>query len=381
MPDERAPRPRRVLHVFGAMNRGGSEIRTLQVMHETDRDRFQLEFCALSGRAGVLDDEIRALGGEVHPVPLRLGLPFAFTRLLKARRIDVVHSHVHYFSGAVLALAAAAGVPRRIAHFRATQDEHAPTVTRAAYHVAMRALIRSVATGIIGCAVSVLEEAWRHDWRADPRCAVIHNGVDVDAYAPFDDPVVARAVLAECSVPDGAPLLVQVGRFHPVKQQRRLPALLATIPGAHLLCVGRLDDDEAPATRDAVARLQLTERVHFLGERTDVPRLLSAADLLLLTSTAEGLPGALLEAAAAGTPFLSSALPGAREILDVLPGAGALVDLRETDGAWGSAAQRLLARTPLPGHRAAARAAVAGSIFSIAHATRLHEALWEARSA
>jgi hypothetical protein len=102
---------RNILHLFGRMDRGGAEMRTLDVMRRADRGRFRLHFCALSGRRGELDEEIRSLGGEVHLLPLSASFPWKFRRLLREGRFDVVHSHVHYPSGYLLRLAAKEGTP------------------------------------------------------------------------------------------------------------------------------------------------------------------------------------------------------------------------------------------------------------------------------
>ena len=145
--------PMRVLHVFGTMNRGGAELRTLDVVRRSAGDGVVHEFATLTGREGVLADEIRALGGAVHPCALDASFAPRFIALIRRRRISVVHSHVFLTSGLVLALARAAGVPRRIAHFRSTSDGQPSTLRRRAYRRAMRALLDVAATDILGVSV------------------------------------------------------------------------------------------------------------------------------------------------------------------------------------------------------------------------------------
>ena len=109
-------KPIDVLHVFGVLDRGGAETRAVELAEYFPRDRVRSDFVVLTGRAGALDGRVEAAGGQVIKCPLDAKFPLAFYRLLRARRYDVVHSHVHYFSGIVLALARAAGVPGRVAH-------------------------------------------------------------------------------------------------------------------------------------------------------------------------------------------------------------------------------------------------------------------------
>ena len=90
---------------------------------------------------------------------------------------------------------------------------------------------------------------------------------------------------------------------------KRIDLLLeawADVPDAVLLVAGDGADRDALVRRAAA----LGDRVRFLGERHDVDRLLSAADLLVLPSDREGLPMAVLEAMAAGVPVVASAVGG-----------------------------------------------------------------------
>src|SRR5689334_20236801 len=91
-----------VLNVFGQLVRGGAELRAVELAEAVQRDHVRSDFLVLTGLDGVLDDRVRAVGGEVIKCPLNGRFPRAFYRLLRTRRYDVVHSHVHYFSGITL---------------------------------------------------------------------------------------------------------------------------------------------------------------------------------------------------------------------------------------------------------------------------------------
>jgi glycosyltransferase involved in cell wall biosynthesis len=82
---------------------------------------------------------------------------------------------------------------------------------------------------------------------------------------------------------------------------------------AHLLLVG--DGPARRSTEALVRRDGLTARVHFLGERSDVPSCLRAADLFVFPSYTEGLPNALLEAMAAGLAVVTTDIPGCRDLI------------------------------------------------------------------
>ncbi len=91
---------------------------------------------------------------------------------------------------------------------------------------------------------------------------------------------------------------------------------------------------------EAVAReLGVQDRVHFLGHRMDVPEVMAALDLLVISSDRESMANVMLEAMAVGVPVVSTPVSGAREALG--EAAGAVVE--PTPAALAACAARLLA--------------------------------------
>lgn len=358
------------------MNRGGAEMRTLEVMRGLDRSRFHFEFNALSGRHGTLDDQVRAMGGEIHHVPLGPAFPAAFIALLRRRRIDVVHSHVHLASGAMLALAALAGVRCRIAHFRSTQDDRGHSLPRGMYRRVMRHLLDGAATTIVGCGRGALAQGWNARWEDDPRCRVIYNAIDPQRFAV---PGRVDRVRAELGLQIGESLVVHIGRLEYPKNPARSVKVVARAldrQAIRLVFVGRGGDEESRVRATARA-LGVSAHVQLLGEREDIPTLLHAADAMLLTSTHEGIPGVVLEARAAGTPVISSDLPGVREIAEVLGGIQTL-PLAATDDEWAAMLLDALASPPSADERAVSNRQLATSPFGIDTAIAQHERLYVA---
>jgi glycosyltransferase involved in cell wall biosynthesis len=333
---------KKILHIFGRMAIGGAEGRTLDVMRNLDREKYRFHFCSLSGRSGPLDEEIRYLGGEVHLCRLDATFPWRFRKLLRTWRFDAVHSHVHYFSGYILKLAASERTPVRIAHFRSTHDGHADGIRRRLQRNVMRHLITKYATHILAVSESVLKIAWDENWESDPRCQVIYNGLDLSHFAGPPD---REGVRKDFSLPEQSLLVIHVGRFGIMKNHVRLIDIFARLadmePNARLLLVGGGDSGIANQVRRRVEELGIKKFVRFVGERNDIARLLKASDLMIFPSTREGLPGAVLEAAAAGIPVLASGLPGIREIAIHFPYVRCL-SLDESDHEWLKAAKYLL---------------------------------------
>ena len=190
--------PPKVLHILDRMQPGGAEVRLLELMGRLCPHEFRVDICALSGLSGSLDPRVRALGGRVVPLRLDFSAPWRFLRLLRQERYNVVHSHVLFASGAILALAARAGVPVRVAHFQATEDGYRPTWRRHVLRRAMRLLIDRYATHIISCGEGSMDAVWRPDWRSDPRCRVVYDAVDP---APFLEPVDRERARAALGIP------------------------------------------------------------------------------------------------------------------------------------------------------------------------------------
>jgi glycosyltransferase involved in cell wall biosynthesis len=333
----------RVLHVFGAMDRGGAETRTLELMRQLDRAEVTFDFCVLSGRPGVYANEIATLGGRVIPcvVPRQLGqLP----GLLRTGAWDVVHSHVHHFSGVVLLAARIAGIRRRVAHLRTSHTGAPQSRRRRLYEAAMRRLIDATATTVLGVSEAAMASFYGAAWRADDRRIVLYNGIDV---ARFATPVDRAGVRAALGVAPTEHLLLHVGNFHPAKNHTGLIAMAARLAAEQVPFVLALVGD-GPARSDIEAMVHtegLAHCVRFLGARDDVATLLAAADCFVFPSRWEGLPGAVLEALAAGVPVVGSAIPPVEEIARQTTGV-ACVDPDDVPGFAARIVRHLAERPP-----------------------------------
>lgn len=364
----------KILHIFGRMLRGGAEMRTLELMRAVDHDQFRFYFCTLSGLSGTLDDEIRALGGDVYPCPLGWQFPGRFRQLLEEGNFGVVHSHVHYFSGFILRQAAYAGVPVRIAHFRNMYDDHSNNLRRRIQRSIMRHWIDHYATDILAVSEGAMDWSWKPSWRDDPRCRVIYNGLDTTAFAK---PTERDGVIHEFGLPTTSTLYIHVGRMDTQKNHLRLISIFNEIyrcqPMARLLLVGRGGNEIERRLREQIHELNLTYAVVFAGERSDVPRLLKAADVMIFPSLFEGLPGAVLEACAAGTPVLASNLPGVKEIAEHFAKLVMPMSLNTSNEVWAEKAMEMGSRKP---DRDAVLGEFLDSPFAIRRCVQAHAEVW-----
>ena len=305
-------KPIRILHVLGMMERGGAETWLMHILRMIDRDRYRMDFLVHITEPQEYDDEIRALGSDVILCPhTRQPLRYArdFLRVLKEHGpYDVVHSHVHQYSGLVLRLAKRAGVPVRIAHSHldASAFEAHARLPRRAYLGLMRRLIARNMTVGLSVSNQAASDLFGAEWERDPRHQMLFCGI---AMEPFTQHVCRGAIRAEFGIPLDAFVIGHVGRFTEQKNHVFLLAIAAELlkrnPCARFLMIG--DGELRAAMQERAAHLGITDRVIFAGLRPDVPRLmLGAMDAFLLPSLYEGLPLVLMEAQAAGLPCIYS---------------------------------------------------------------------------
>lgn len=302
----------RILHVVGGMNRGGIETWLMHILRHIDRDCFRMDFLVHTTQPCAYDDEIRALGSKIIPC-LDPSQPRLYARNLKRilreyGSYDIIHSHVHHFSGYVLRLAQQAGVPVRIAHSHNDTSSHEARagLYRRLYFVLTKWWIARYATLGLGGSRKAVANLFGPVGETDPRWRVHYCGIDL---TPFRDFINRVSVRTELGIPADAFVIGHVGRFCEQKNHVFLVDIAAEVaklePRMRLLLVG--DGSLRPDIEQKVAQLGLTDRVIFAGVRPDVPRLmLGAMDLFLFPSLYEGLGLVLIEAQAARLPCIFS---------------------------------------------------------------------------
>lgn len=162
----------------------------------------------------------------------------------------------------------------------------------------------------------------------DPGKITVHyTGLDRDRFRPLGHTQLRRQLSEELgfAMPDNAPLLACVGALIGRKGQGIAIGALRDVPGARLVLIGK-GEDEARLRALAVSE-GVADRVHFAGsiDHDLMPLILSAADVMVLPTVAEGLANAWVEALACGTPVVTCDVGGARELINSRT-AGRLVD-------------------------------------------------------
>jgi glycosyltransferase involved in cell wall biosynthesis len=141
---------------------------------------------------------------------------------------------------------------------------------------------------------------------------VLHSAID-----PHERTKARAALRRELGLPQNSRIVLSVGRLHAQKAHADLCAAAAPLVKRdrelYVLVAG--EGPERVNLERLTGKLGLDGRVQWLWRRHDVPRLLAASDLFAFTSRYEGSPFALAEAIVAGLPVVSTAFPGAQEMV------------------------------------------------------------------
>lgn len=258
-------------------------------------------------KEGWLRDQLIASGIPVHIFSSKhsIDLPFLFSlmRWIKTQKVDLIHSHEFTMNVYAALAGKLLGIPVvATVHGK----NYYPSVPRRVY--AMRLLRR------LGATVVAVSSDLRDFLEKDlglREARVIPNGIDIPSYRNADRTEARRAL----GFGEQEKVIGAIGNLYPVKGHATLLEALARLdnPHAHVVIAGR--GEEEGRLRQLTEDLSLQERVHLLGFREDVPRLLSAFDIYTLPSFSEGQSLALMEAMAAGLPIVASRVGGNPELL------------------------------------------------------------------
>jgi glycosyltransferase involved in cell wall biosynthesis len=295
----------------------------MHVLRNIDRDYYHFDFLVSATNACAYDDEIRALGSKIiscpHPQkPFRYGKNFV--RLVRKNGpYDIIHSHVHHFSGFNLLLARLLGIRGRISHSHNDTRfaESTAGLLRKLYLKAMKCSIHMSSTQGFFCSEKAAESLYGEKWNVDQRWISLYCGID---FSPFKIPVSSTELRDELNISPDAFVVGHVGRFSTSKNHSFLLEIFAAlhkmVPTAVLLLVG---DGALREDMEIKARaLNIHDSIIFAGVRPDVPAIMrTSMNVFCFPSLWEGLPVTVIEAQAAGLPcVLSDSITNEVAILD-----------------------------------------------------------------
>jgi glycosyltransferase involved in cell wall biosynthesis len=302
--------PIRLLLVIPTLVRGGAEKQLTSLACGLPRDQFDVHVAVLT-HTGPLEEQLRAANIPVTLIGKRWKVdPGAYWRLrryIKDLAPDIVHTWLFAANAYGRQAAMSAGVRHIVAGERCVDP------WKGAVQLAIDRFLARTTERIVTNSSGVQDFYVSRGLPAD-KFAIIPNGI-----APFDPcPTISReSLLAELHLPADARLIGAIGRLWPQKRVKDLiwamDLLKSARDDAHLLIVG--DGPQRWQLERYRDQNLIADRVHFLGERNDVPGLVQHLDCLWLASEYEGQSNAIMEAMSAGVCVIATDIPGNRDLV------------------------------------------------------------------
>jgi len=308
--------PQRIIHIITLSEWGGAQQVCYDIVTNLKRAGYPVEVACASG--GELVDRLRGKGVPVHTVdalkrdfsPLNdLIALFALYRLIRRGRYIIVHCHST--KAGLLGRLAARLAQRPIILF--TAHGWAFSEGRAYWKRWLLAqaerLVAKVTTKIICVSKHDRELALQFKVARPDQLVVVHNGIVPHRFLQADGARVRRQLGLE-----ETPVLTFVGRLATPKDPLTLLRAIQSLSRGKLILVG--DGPLQSRAERFIRQNGLASRVILTGARMDIPDILAASDVFVLSSRWEGLPLVIIEAMMVGLPVVASRVGGVPELVE-----------------------------------------------------------------
>lgn len=311
----------RVTHLITGLSEGGAELALSRLLRALDRRRFECEVVSLRGD-GPVAAQIRDAGIPVTALGLRPGSPtvrglWNLTAHLLRRPPDLLQTWLYHADLAGTLAGALARVRRVAWNVRASDMDTSRYSKMSALTIRACARLSAWPAAVVTNSQAAIDHHTRLGYR--PRqWVLIPNGIDTAVFAP--DAGARRALRTELGLPGSARLVGCIARHDPMKDHDTFFAAARRIaerqPDVHFVLAGAGVTSGNTAFGPATTQGLLAGRVHLLGSRRDMPRLMAALDVAVSSSAfGEGFSNALAEAMSCGVPCVATRVGDAERLI------------------------------------------------------------------
>jgi len=310
----------KILEMIDSPFLGGGQIHLLSLVSSLDKSLFEVRVC--SGDGGALVEAVKNRG--ITHIPISMTKKFSrntvaeIVDVLSEFRVDVLHTHggVAGFYGRWAARKCK--IPVIVHTLHGIHYLHYKNMALKFVYILLEKWFSRFTDAVIYVCDSDKTRGNKYGLVPERKSVVIRNGVDFLTFEmPGGKPIEELDWGEELGIDLSQPIIGTVARLH---RQKGIPYLLEAarllsqeIPGIQFLIIG--GGPWKDKLLEQKNRLGLETSVHFLGERKDIPQLLSLIDVVVLPSLWEGLPYSLLEAGSAGKPIVATDVDGVKEII------------------------------------------------------------------
>ncbi len=305
----------RILHVLLTSNFGGIESLLCDIDNDIDKNKFQLDFIA-NGKAEY-QKKILNNGSNIFFVPSEKNLILYKKAMLNImnQNYDIIHFNKNSLANCLPIIWATKlkKRPKIIIHSHNTSPSINNVVLRE-LHKVNRRLIRNIPDYRIACSELAAKFMFNQD-----KATILKNGIDTKRFE-FSSKN-RNEIRKQLNISLNTVVFGNVGRFSQQKNHKRLIHIFNEIqhinPDTELLLIG--DGKLKKDVEDTVQNLKLSNKVLFLGRKTDVYKYLSAMDAVIIPSLYEGLGISAVEAQCSGLPtFVADSVPKEAFVTDYI---------------------------------------------------------------
>jgi glycosyltransferase involved in cell wall biosynthesis len=315
-----------VLHPITRLIVGGAQENTMFTAALLDKRRFDVEvLCGpQTGSEGSIIEEVRdrnipltilpELVREVNPFK-DLSALWKLYRLMRSNGFTIVHTHSSKAGvlGRIAARLAGTPIIVHTVHGWSFHDHMAPLTKK--IYVTLERLAAAFTDAMIVVAERDIRKGQKEGIGRRGQFHLIRSAIPLDEFQP--DGANREVSRAELGLPQNVPVLGNVGRFSPQKNPLdwiKIAGILGNkLPDCHFLLVG--DGPMRVEVENELAAQKISDRTILTGLRRDVPNMMAAMDVFLLTSLWEGLPRVIPQAMAMRLPIVAYRVDGTAEII------------------------------------------------------------------
>lgn len=298
----------RLLCLLSGMNAGGAETFLMKIYRQIDKSQYQFDFCINVPEKCFYEDEITSMGGKIYRIPSKSENVREFKRQLTQIIRDNHYTHVlRVTSNAMgfmeMKIAKQAGA--KVCAVRSSNSSNGGSIKTVVAHRLGRLLYGRYVDVKIAPSDLAAEYTFGSSY-SKGEVLLLKNGLDLNQYR-FSQ-TEREKIRAEFGICENQLVFCNVARFAPQKNHKFLLRIFKSIleksPDSKLMLVstGPLEEE----VRQQARELGIYEQVIFAGVRSDIPSILSAADVMIMPSFYEGMPNAVVEAQTTGLPCLIS---------------------------------------------------------------------------
>lgn len=316
----------RIAHIITGLKRGGSETTLFRLL--THLPEFEHHVFSLTD-LGAIGPELVQAGIKVSEMHFSYGSPglYRLSSALKEFQPDLVQTWMYHgdcFGGLAAYFSGYRNIFWNVRN--STLDLH---LTKAATRTIARLcglLSKTIPQKIVTCSYEAQKVHEKLGYEAS-KFMVIPNGVDCDLFKP--NPEWRKKIRADLKIPHGVPLVGMVARCDPQKDYATFLEAARYVslhsPEARFVIAG----PGCSAMQSKIQQEHLQDRLILLGDRKDVPQLLNALDIFVLSSAyGEAFPNVVAEAMACGVPCVATRVGDTAEIIG---NTGIVVEPREPE--------------------------------------------------